>query len=198
MRWVVHWIVGEAALRGRRSLAFQLGCLMPDWFELKPIHRWRESGSKFLDRAERVRSMPDGWRRDWLLGTLAHFACDYCTMAHNEEYYRFYHHRAYEVLAQNYLIRRCRENARWLQTGPAEMPAVLTSSADASAFRQALSVWVLDHTDALHEKISELHTAKWYQDERVAELDIREGFLLASELVRLMETGRKKKRQTGT
>lgn len=190
MRWGVHWRVAKAALKDRRSLAYQLGSVMPDWFETRPIHRWKESGKKFLDRAEKVRRMRRGWRRDYLMGTLAHYVCDYCTMAHNEEYFRFYRHRVYEVLAQNCLNRRCREDRDWFEGERSTVPAVFRDpGTDDVTFREALTELVTEHTDALHGRIGLLQTAgwEWFRDERVAELDIREGWHLTSALVQILE-----------
>jgi len=188
MRWIVHWKVGQAALHGRRSLAYQLGCVMPDWFEIRPIHRWKETGKKFLDRAVLVRRMKPGFRRDWLLGTLAHYACDYCTTAHQEEYYRFYRHRVYEVMAQRYFLRRSRKKPNWFVSGPAGVPEALRDPRVSDrAFREALSAWIASHIDALKERISERVSDAWYEDEKTAELDIRESYLLLSELTGIFD-----------
>lgn len=189
MRWVVHWRIGEAALAGRRSLAFQLGCVLPDWFELHPIHRREESGQLFLNRALSVRAMAPGWRRDYRMGTLAHFACDYCTMAHNEEYYNFYRHRIYEVLAQKYLIRRCKTDPSWFVSEALPLPAELGPSADDAAFRTALWDAVNTRVEILHEAIAALRAPEWFREERVAELDIREGWRLVSLVTRALEAG---------
>lgn len=175
MRWVQHWIIGEHCLEGRRSLPYQLGCLLPDWFERHPIHRVKESFPRFLDRAERIRHLPAGPRRDWLLGTLGHYLCDYCTMAHNEEYYRFYRHRVYEVMAQKYIKARVRkEPLCWQQEREETIPAeLLDPKLPADRFREALSAWLTEGLGRLRQEIEALGSPAWYRDERVAELDIR-------------------------
>ena len=89
MRWVEHWTIAKDALAPRKSPGFQLGSILPDYFERKPIHRWRDNRELFLEKVDRVCKMPPGFRRDWQMGTLAHYICDYCCMAHNDEYYRY-------------------------------------------------------------------------------------------------------------
>lgn len=180
MRWVQHWIIARVSLKSRRSLPYQLGSVLPDWFAIHPIHRTTESLDKFLDRAVKLRALPPGLRRDWYLGTLAHYACDYCTQSHNEEYYRFYRHRVYEVLAQDLIRAEYKKDPRRydLKAG-LPVPAALTDPATApEAFRRELKDFLLTQIDRLHGEIRDLHTEQWYRDPRVAELDIRYACLI--------------------
>ena len=175
MRWIQHWIIGEDCLRSRRSLPYQLGCLLPDWFHRRPIHRWDESADNFLRRAEKVRTMPRGAARDWNIGLLAHFLCDYCTEAHNEEYYRFYRHRVYEVMAQKRIQRLRAEDGEALRRiEPLEIPPELTDpAAGEKAFSLALRAFLTEKIGELRGGIRALGSAEWVRDERVADLDIR-------------------------
>lgn len=181
MRWGVHWRIGRDSLHARKSLIYQLGTILPDWFERHPIHRRRESLMPFLKRAERVREMKPGLRKDWELGCLVHYLGDYCCMAHNEEYYRFYRHRVYEVISQNYL-KRVREANKptytLLQKHFAayvrrEFPTLWDRTANGVMFREELRRLINTTVDALHGKIDALQTEKWWLDLRVAELDVR-------------------------
>ena len=194
MRWVQHWIIGEHCLEARQSLPYQLGCLLPDWFERHPIHRVKESLARFLDRAEKLRHTPAGPWRDWLLGTLGHYLCDYCTLAHNEEYYRFYRHRVYEVMAQKYIQARVREDPRrWQQERAPEIPEeLLDPNLPADRFREALAAWLTEGLDQLRQQILALESPAWYRDERVAELDIRWAHRLLRGLLTILGENQKR------
>lgn len=189
-------------MRFRRSLPYQLGCLLPDWFYRHPIHRTDESMDDFLMRAVRIRHMPDSPRRDWELGLLAHFICDYCTQAHNEEYYRFYRHRVYEVAAQKRIkafrvkrdavhrqIRELRaagtadpeqiKDLRGQIPGPLRpfrpLPVpetLLDPETDDVRFREELHDFLTGQLEQQHREIRALGCEKWYTDERVMDLDI--------------------------
>lgn len=102
MRWGEHWRISRDTYLPKKSLIFQLGSIMPDWFDRHPIHRWVDTKDLFLDRVCKVAEMKPGIKRDWLLGFTAHFICDYCCLAHNDQYYDLYRHRVYEVLSQKY------------------------------------------------------------------------------------------------
>ena len=175
MRWVQHWIIGHNCRKGRRSLPYQLGCLLPDWFDRHPIHRTTESMEHVLDMAVRLRDCPPGPLRDWRLGVLSHFLCDYCTQAHNEEYYRFYRHRVYEVMAQKRILALRREDPEGLaRIDRAEPPPPLPGrDAGDEVFRAAFRAFLLEELEHLHRAIRGLNSPCWYRDQRIMDLDIR-------------------------
>lgn len=180
------WRIGRDSLHGRKSLIFQLGTILPDWFERHPIHRRKESLSPVVKRIVRVREMQPGRKKDWYLGTIAHYLCDYCCMAHNEEYYRFYRHRVYEVESQKYYkhVRKKRKpryaaaQIRYMQQMRRVYPALFDGSAQGSAFSTELLELINTTVSELHRRIRELNCEKWWTDLRVAELDVRYSYRL--------------------
>ena len=186
MRWVEHWTIAKDALAPRKSLGFQLGSILPDYFERKPIHRWRDNRELFLEKVDRIRKMPPGFRRDWQMGTLAHYICDYCCMAHNEEYYRFYRHRVYEVESQKYYKRVRAERKpryvaaqlRFLEQAKRLHPALFDGTLSDDDFRGEMLDLINSAVLSLHRKIEALNTAEWWTDLRVAELDVRYSYYL--------------------
>jgi hypothetical protein len=186
MRWGVHWRIGRDSLHGRESLMFQLGTILPDWFERHPIHRRKESLGLIAERIVRLREMQPGRKRDWYLGTVAHFLCDYCCMAHNEEYYRFYRHRVYEVESQKYYKRVRAERKpryvaaqlRFLEQAKRLHPALFDGTLSDDDFRGEMLDLINSAVLSLHRKIEALNTAEWWTDLRVAELDVRYSYYL--------------------
>ena len=195
MRWVPHWIIGADCLPGRRSLPYQLGCLLPDWIDRHPIHRTDETLEIFLRRAEAARRLPKGALRDWRVGLLAHFLCDYCTEAHNGEYRRLFRHRVYEVRHQKRVLALRREGSPLLtriESVPVP-PALLDPETGAEAFQTALRDFVAGELDALHAQIRALNSERWYTDRRIMDLDIRYAHRLLRAFLRIMgdtETGK--------
>ena len=187
MRWVEHWIIGEDCLKGRRSLPYQLGCLLPDWIDRHPIHRREESLENFLELAVQTRSLPRGRRRDWQLGLMAHFLCDYCTEAHNEEYYNFYRHRVYEVRSQRRIQELRRKDRKALtRVEPLPIPEMLlrADSGD-EIFREALRRFLNENLDRLRGEVRALDCERWYTDTRVMDLDIAWAHRLLGALLRI-------------
>lgn len=188
MRWIQHWIIGKECLKGRKSLAYQLGCVLPDWFDTHPIHRIKESFSHFLNDAEKTRHLSPGPYRDWKMGNLAHLLCDYCTMAHNDEYYRFYRHRVYEVMAQK-RFQRERDKGNNCLIAEKDIPippALLESTTSAARFKESLSSFILHFIDELHREIDKLESQCWFRDERIAECDTRYAYLLLNALLKIL------------
>jgi hypothetical protein len=184
LRWIEHWIIGKDAFAPRRSLPYQLGTVLPDWFERQPIHRWQETRELFLDRAQKISAMPPGIRRDWYLGTLAHYLCDYCCMAHNEEYYRYYRHRVFEVQSQKYFlrVRKNRKNDIY-QLEKSNLPAPYETSGD---IREDVSRLIESYTGKLHERIGVLGSECWFRDHRIMALDIRYAYGLVAAVNELL------------
>ena len=100
MRWREHWGIGRDALWSRRSLAFQLGTLLPDWFERKPKHKSELTLHRICMRIAIARQMWDGARKDFVMGTIVHYLCDYCTYPHEYCYEDYESHARHEIGAQ--------------------------------------------------------------------------------------------------
>ncbi len=189
MRWVEHWIIGRDVYGKGCSLAYLLGCIMPDWFERYPIHRRKESFDRFLDKAEEIRYMPRGLNRDWKMGNIIHFACDYCTQAHNDEYYDLYKHRVYEVMAQKYFKRVYKkEPDRYHEFEKFQVPTnIIKNEYNKDAFRQELRVFVEKQLNDLHRQIRDLASETWYTDSRIMELDIIYAYGLSAALLDMFD-----------
>lgn len=101
MRLIQHWKIGKDCMGRYSSLAFQLGTILPDWFERKTMHRIDESLDLILNRLNIISRMPEGIKRDFMLGTVVHFITDYCCFAHvGNHYNNWIVHRIYEVKSQ--------------------------------------------------------------------------------------------------
>lgn len=198
MRWGVHWRIGKDSLHGRKSLAFQLGTILPDWFERHPIHRRKESFDLVLKRIGQLREMKPGIKRDWYAGTVAHYLCDYCCTAHNEEYYRFYRHRIYEVRSQDYFkaVREKRKTGyiadqmRFVQRMKREYPALFDGSLPNDRFCAETAKLIRAVVQELHRRIQALHAKEWWTDLRVAELDVRYSYRLICTVLCILDAYR--------
>ena len=173
MRWVEHWTIGKDVMGDEHGLFFLLGCIMPDWFERHPIHRTTETFEMIVNRAEKLR-YGKGIKHEWQLGTVVHFICDYCTQAHNEEYYDLYKHRVYEVMAQKYFKRQHKEDKTLhLRVKKIDVPpALMDKNISSAMFENELHKLIEDQLKELHKRIAELESPKWYRDSKVMELDI--------------------------
>lgn len=188
MRWVEHWFIGKDAYAPKKSVPYQLGTVLPDWFERRLIHRWKETREDFLERAQQVAGMPSGFRRDWYLGTLAHYLCDYCCMAHNEEYARYYRHRVYEVQSQKYFLRiRKRKKEAIYHLKESELPSLPALSGD---IRKDAAGLIEAYVGKLHERIDALGSDCWFRDRRIMALDIRYAHGLTAAVCELLTAKR--------
>lgn len=101
MRWIQHWKIGKECLGRYSSLAFQLGTILPDWFERKHVHKIDDTLDLVLNRIDIISKMPRCIKRDFMLGTVVHFITDYCCFAHvDENYNSWIGHRIFEVRSQ--------------------------------------------------------------------------------------------------
>ena len=177
MRWGEHWRISRDVYYPDKSLFFQLGSILPDWFERHPIHRWVDTKELFLDRICKISRMKRGKRREWYLGTIAHYICDYCCMAHNEEYYNLYRHRVYEVLSQKYDKKKRKDGDRrieaWMNRVGTKLWMQDRGEVQAgNNLREKTGHAVELYTGRLHEEINALESSEWFRDPRVMKLDI--------------------------
>lgn len=105
MRWIQHWKIGTECLgssNGSTSIAYQLGTIMPDWFEKQSPHTINKSLDIVLDRISILCRLPKSdIRRQFMLGTVVHFLTDFCCYSHTEQNYKkWIYHRIFEVKAQ--------------------------------------------------------------------------------------------------
>ncbi len=195
MRWGVHWRIGRDSLHGRKSMIFQLGTIMPDWFERNPIHRRNESLNLIAERIVRIRKMQPGRKRNWYLGTIAHYLCDYCCMAHNDEYYHLYRHRVYEVKSQKYYKRVCTKRRpryialqlRFLERVKRLHPLLFDSALCDDDFQREMLDLINSVVLSLHQKIDALNSKEWWTDHRVAELDVRYSYFLIYVILTILQ-----------
>ena len=107
-------------------------------------------------------------------------------MAHNEEYYRFYRHRVYEVESQKFYkyVRTKRKETyiagqmRFAAYAAREFPSLWNRTASGEEFRKELERLINTTVTELHRKISLLNSKKWWTDLRIMELDIRFSYRL--------------------
>ena len=196
MRWGMHWRIGRDSLTGRSSAVYQLGTILPDWFERHPIHRAEESLTRVLKKADRIRFMKRGIRRDWLLGTVMHYLCDYCCMAHGGEYYRFYRHRVYEVdsqiwFKQIHLQKRAfymDEQRRFIAALPAVSHALSTTAMQMSSagFQAELRRLILRTVAVRQSRIDALGSGQWWTDRHIMSLDVRCAYQLCGAVLHIL------------
>lgn len=111
MRWREHFDVGKQVLWNRNSDAYKLGLLLPDWFERKHWHRTEDTLDMIVNRIEMTRKLEWGTRRDFVLGTIVHFLCDYCTYSHENMYNDFTAHAKHEIDGQKWYLRKRKRNS---------------------------------------------------------------------------------------
>lgn len=102
MRFVEHYNIAKEVSGGHYTIPYLLGSCLPDWFERFRLHRTKESLDIILNRIELVKKMQPGVTKDYLLGTIMHYLCDFSCYAHSDKYYDFLHHRIFEVKEQKY------------------------------------------------------------------------------------------------
>ena len=188
MRWGEHWRIGRDTYLPKRSLIFQLGTILPDWFDRHPIHRWIDTKDLFLDRVCRIADMKPGIRREWDLGFTAHFICDYCCLAHNEKYYDLYRHRVYEVLSQKYDKKKRKNGARQIRKWMNAVDCGFMYSDDSRAgLREQVCYAVERCIEKLHSEIDALHSEEWSRDARIMKLDIEYSYALLKTVLHLVE-----------
>lgn len=190
MRWGEHWRISKDCLEPRKSLVYQLGSILPDWFNRHPVHRWNDTKDLFLERAYRVRKMEEGLIKNWNLGVLSHFVCDYCCMAHNEAYYELYKHRVYEVNSQKlYKELRLSSNEnknRWMHYEVKYNSSELKKSKSEEDFKRDMSLMIEFYLNELHTRINNLGSEKWYKDDRIMELDIKYSYALLNRFIEIV------------
>lgn len=189
MRWGEHWRISKDCYEPKKSLMYQLGSILPDWFMRHPIHRWNDTKDIFLERAYKVLNMKEGPIRDWNLGVLSHFVCDYCCMAHNEEYYDLYKHRVYEVLSQK-LYKKMRlynyeSKEKWIKYDiQYEISEEKIDSGE--KFKNNLTIIIEYYIKELHDKIKSVGSIAWYKDHEIMELDILYSYALLKKLIKIL------------
>ena len=133
--------------------------------------------------------MREGFLKEWYLGTLAHYLCDYCCLAHDEEYYKFYRHRVYEVQSQKYFLRtRKSEGGSIYCLEESDLPVIGALSGD---IRNDVSMLIDAYVGKLHERIDDLHSESWFWDRRIMDLDIRYAHVLTAAVIGLLKAKRR-------
>ena len=187
MRWGEHWRISRDTYFPQKSLAFQLGSILPDWFERHPIHRWVDTKELFLDRVCRIADMKKCVRRDWYLGTVAHYICDYCCMAHNEEYYSLYKHRVYEVLSQKYDKKKRKRGTPQIKKWMNAVDCGFMYTDDSESDLKARICYAVEQCIAkLHGEIRALNSTEWFRDARIMKLDIEYSYALLKTVLNIL------------
>ena len=171
MRWIEHWKISKMVLR-RKSLCYQLGSILPDWFERRPRHTMEHSLDRVLKKIEKVQTMKNGRRRDYLLGTIMHYLEDYCCFAHNDnEYTKWYKHRVFEVQSQKYF----REHYKYY------LP--LIDNLQDKDFCEFITKTVRK----MEKYVYNLHNENWERDVRIIKCNIEFAFYLTNGVLDLIE-----------
>lgn len=185
MRWGQHWKIGRDVLWSRKSIAFQLGTILPDWFERHPIHRVKESYDNILNRIDIALQMPAGIRRDFMVGTIAHFVVDYCCYAHSDVYYDLIRHRIYEVKSQK---KYNREHSLKYETYMEMMPNLFEefkhnkfdedSSQNHKYDVDDIEAFINKYVAELLRMIELQNSKEWSRDENVMEFDTQYSYMV--------------------
>lgn len=109
MRFYSHWNIAKDVAGENSNLAYLLGSIFPDYFERLTRHRTCESLSKIEERIRYIDSMKDGLKKQYLIGTVMHYLCDYCCYAHSDRYFEWIHHRIFECAEQKFYSKNSRD-----------------------------------------------------------------------------------------
>lgn len=102
MRWVEHYGIGKGSYGKGAPLMYKLGCLMPDWFERNKHHTYSETKEAFIDKVKTCLNELGEHKKDYVLGTIVHYICDYFCTSHDDTYSEYYKHARFEIMSQSY------------------------------------------------------------------------------------------------
>ena len=116
MRFKQHWLIAKDIAGDKANLAYQLGSIFPDYFERLHRHTMSCMLESIHKRIDKIQRMPDGLRKQYLMGTVMHYMCDFCSYAHNDDVYnKWIRHRLYELNEQRFFLkhRKIQQSDKW-------------------------------------------------------------------------------------
>lgn len=160
MRWVMHWKISKDCYDSK-SLIYQLGSILPDWFMRHPIHCYNKTKEKFEKRLYKTKQMKPGFRKNWNAGVLAHYIEDYCCTAHSDEnYFHLYNHRVFEVQEQKFF-----KKFSTIKKFNIESKETIIETIESTL-------------QSLQQDIKNFNSNEWYTDTKIMELDIYYSYAL--------------------
>lgn len=156
MRFYSHWNIARDVAGENSNLAYLLGSIFPDYFERLTRHRTYESLDKIEERIRYINSMEDGIKKQYLMGTVMHYLCDYCCYAHSDCYFEWIHHRIFECSEQKFYKYNSKD--KYIQR--------------MNEFRTHTNVDVSKYLDRRNQYIAKLNSDKWCKDKRIMKLDL--------------------------
>lgn len=184
MRWKQHRMIGKDCFCNKPSLFFVIGCCAPDVLDFYRTHRAKETLDIFVKNSTKIRKMRNGFIKDYCIGVLSHYICDYCTQAHGEEYFRFFRHRVYEVQMQKYYLKNYNEFYNLPNNNPIIIPQILkVPGLNDELFVEKFRIFLEKYLLERNEKVKALESSKWYIDHRIMALDIYYSYCLLSAIM---------------
>ena len=191
MRWIEHIGIGNECL-GRKSLPYTLGLVLPDWFERNKKHVWYVKLENISKRLYLIKTMKDSNLRDYYLGTIIHYICDFCCTAHNHNYTNYVRHLVYEFISQKYYVSSNLERVLYIKHDITQSKYInyinkIKNAKSFYSFDFFFQRFIIRFLIRNHAKKSKYYSKYWYLDKRLIKLDIISAYELASLVIYLVE-----------
>lgn len=163
MRFISHWNIARDVAGEKSNLVYLLGSIFPDYVERFTRHRTNESLDIIEDRINQISSLKDGVKKQYLIGTVMHYLCDYCCYAHSDKYFELIHHRIFECKEQKFHIKNSRD---------------IYIKRMNRFIEQYENIDLQTFIKERNEYIEQLNIPKWWKDFQIMELDLSMAYCL--------------------
>ena len=168
MRWRQHLGITRDSAGNRCNTALLLGSILPDWFERKNHHTTELVADKIFARCKFVSKLKHGFRRDFVIGTILHYAHDFVCCPHDVKYDDYLHHAIYEVSLQRYYLKYSSKNRRYSLESEHSIAGILNTSDKMDAVEIIKTFTSIAHS--VH-KAAVKSNSEWYLDEGIMYID---------------------------
>ena len=169
MRFRAHYGIAKDIAGEDATIFFLMGALFPDYIERHRIHRTYESLPLIRRRIVHIHGMRDSALKEFMLGTVMHYVCDYCCYSHGEKYYEVVHHRIYENAEQEFYRNNPELRVKCLKRAK-------------NYYEKHDKTNLINMLASREQKIKALNSVTWWTDERIMEIDLYYAYALCYSL----------------
>ena len=167
MRFREHFGIAKDVAGEKAGFFYLMGSLFPDYVERHRIHRSDETLGLIKKRIYRIQHTSNPIVKDYLLGTVMHYMCDYCCYSHGDKYYEMIHHRQFENAEQEYFRKHSRKKY------------LINAEAFYRKNRDKNKKLSIEKTLKRRAKyIENLNSTHWWSDERIMKADLYYAYAL--------------------
>ena len=167
MRFREHFGIAKDVAGEKAGFFYLTGSLFPDYVERHRIHRSDETLGLIKKRIYRIQHTSNPLVKDYLLGTVMHYMCDYCCYSHGDKYYEMIHHRKFENAEQDYFCKHSRKKY------------LINAEAFYRKNRDKNKKLSIEKTLKRRENyIENLNSTHWWSDERIMKADLYYAYAL--------------------